>query len=169
MSLVTWPSITLIGMPGAGKTTIGEQLARKRGQVFCDTDRLIEQREGKSLQAILDHRGYLVLRQIEEQVLLAQDFSAQVIASGGSAVYSAKAMIHVGKFGPRVFLDIPVEEIEQRVQNFAVRGIAGAPGQSLIDLYAERQPLYERFADLRIDGAGLNEAQLLTAVEAALL
>jgi shikimate kinase len=160
MSLVTWPSITLIGMPGAGKTTIGEQLARKRGQVFCDTDRLIEQREGKSLQAILDHRGYLVLRQIEEQVLLAQDCSA---------VYSAKAMIHVGKFGPRVFLDIPVEEIEQRVQNFAVRGIAGAPGQSLIDLYAERQPLYERFADLRIDGAGLNEAQLLTAVEAALL
>jgi shikimate kinase len=162
------PGIVLIGMPGAGKSTIGGLLAARLGKPLVDTDHLIEEAEGKSLQAILDQCGYLTLRAIEEQVLLANDFAGQVVATGGSAVYSAAAMAHLKRFGLCVFLDVPLEEITARVQNLASRGIAGPPGLGLAQVYAERLPLYHRYADLVIEGAGLDEPALLAAVERAL-
>lgn len=162
------PGIVLIGMPGAGKSTIGGLLAARRGRPLVDTDHLIELREGESLQSILDRRGYLALRAIEEQVLLANDFAGQIVATGGSAVYSAAAMAHLKRFGPCVFLDIPLEEITTRVQNLESRGIAGPQGLGLAQVYAERLPLYRRYADMTIDGAGLDESGLLAAIEAAL-
>ena len=161
-------AIILIGMPGAGKSTIGVRLATQRGMPLIDTDRLIEQREGLTLQAILDQRGYLALRSIEEQALINHNFTGQIVATGGSAVYSAAAMAHLKRFGPCVFLDIPLDEILNRVQNLASRGIAGPLGLGLAEVYAERLPLYRQYADIIIDGADLGELALLTAVEAAL-
>ncbi len=162
------PGIVLIGMPGAGKSTIGGLLATRRGMPLTDTDHLIELREGESLQSILDRRGYLALRSIEERVLLANDFTGQVVATGGSAVYSAAAMAHLRRFGLCVFLDIPLDEITTRVQNLESRGIAGPPGLGLAQVYAERLPLYRRYADMIIDGAGLDESGLLAELETAL-
>lgn len=162
------PGIVLIGMPGAGKSTIGGLLAARRGMPLVDTDHLIELREGESLQSILDRRGYLALRAIEERVLLGNDFTGQVVATGGSAVYSAAAMAHLKRFGLCVFLDIPLDEITMRVQNLESRGIAGPPGLGLAQVYAERLPLYRRYADMIIDGAGLDESGLLAALETAL-
>lgn len=161
-------SVVLIGMPGAGKSTIGQALAIARGQDFVDTDRLIEQREGKSLQAILDLQGYRQLRTIEADVLQQNDFSNKVVATGGSAVYSAAAMAHIRQFGPCVFIDIPLAEIVRRVSNFSERGIAGPPGQNLQGVYAERLPLYRRYADISVDGSALDEAGLLARVVASL-
>ncbi|MDF1691818.1 MAG: shikimate kinase [Zhongshania sp.] len=162
------PAIILIGMPGAGKSTIGAGLASARGLPLVDSDRLIEQNSGQTLQALLDNRGYIALRELEEQVLLAHNFAGQVVATGGSAVYSAVAMSHLKACGPCVFLDIPLAEIEARVQNFQDRGIAGPAGQSLAAVYAERLPLYQRYADIVVDGRDLNEVQLLAAVQASL-
>lgn len=162
-------SVVLIGMPGAGKSTIGQALAIARGQDFVDTDRLIEQREGKSLQAILDMHGYQALRKIEADVLQSSDFSNKVVATGGSAVYSAAAMTHIGQFGPCVFIDIPLAEIIRRVSNFSERGIAGPPGQDLQGVYTERLPLYRRYADISVDGSDLDEAGLLARVVASLM
>ncbi|WP_373084536.1 shikimate kinase [Zhongshania sp.] len=160
--------IVLIGMPGAGKSTIGTGLAQRHGLPLVDTDRLIEREEGQSLQAILDQRGYLALRSIEERVLLANNFTGKVVATGGSAVYSTAAMAHLKCFGPCVFLDIPLAEITARVQNLESRGIAGPPGLSLADVYAERLPLYRQYADIVVAGGGLDEQGLLLALEAAL-
>lgn len=162
------PGIVLIGMPGAGKSTMGAQLAARRGMPLIDTDQLIEEGEGQSLQAILDRRGYLALRAIEERVLMAHDFTGQVIATGGSAVYSAAAMAHLKRFGPCVFLDIPLPEIKTRVQNIDSRGIAGPSGLGLTEIYAERLPLYRQYADIVVNGAGLDEQTLLATLESAL-
>jgi shikimate kinase len=161
-------AIILIGMPGAGKSTIGVRLASQRSMPLIDTDRLIEQREGLTLQAILDQRGYLALREIEAQVLINHCFTGQIVATGGSAVYGAEAMAHLKSFGPCVFLDIPLEEILRRVQNLDSRGIAGPSGSSLAEVYAERLPLYRQYADIIIDGANLDELTLLAEVETAL-
>ncbi|WP_269620672.1 shikimate kinase [Zhongshania sp. BJYM1] len=168
MSKVMSFSVVLIGMPGAGKSTIGRTLALQRGVEFVDTDRLIEEREGQTLQALLDRYGYLRLRAIEADVLQTSDFSNKVVATGGSAVYSEAAMNSLRKYGPSVFIDIPLTEIVERVKNFAQRGIAGPPGQDLSGVYTERRPLYLRYADIRVDGSQLDEAQLLAAVVSAL-
>ena len=161
-------SVVLIGMPGAGKSTIGRALALQRGVQFVDTDHLIESQEGKTLQALLDKHGYQYLRAIEERVLLNHAFSKQVVATGGSAVYSAAAMSKLRQYGPCVFLDIAYQDIVERVNNCAERGIAGPPGQDLHAVYRERLPLYRRYADITVDGTGLNEVELLAAVESAL-
>jgi shikimate kinase len=168
MSEITSSSVVLIGMPGAGKSTIGEALALRSGAQFVDTDRLIAQREGLSLQALLDANGYEYLRAIEAEVLLAGKFINQVVATGGSAVYSAAAMAHLRQFGIFVFIDISLPEIIRRVQNFTRRGIAGPLGQDLQGVFIERLPLYRRYADITIDGDGLGESELLAAVELAL-
>ena len=153
-------SLVLIGMPGAGKSTIGEALALQSGLTFVDTDRLIEQREGRSLQAILDEEGYQQLRRIEAEVLQSSDFSNKVVATGGSAVYSSAAMTHLRQFGPCIFIDIPLLEIVRRVQNFAERGIAD-PCRSRFTGCLRRAPAslsplcgyYRRWQWFRRDGA----------------
>lgn len=161
-------SVVLIGMPGAGKSTIGRALALDRGMPFVDTDHLIEQREGQTLQALLDNHSYEYLRAIEAEILQTGDFSNKVVATGGSAVYSEAAMTSLRSYGPCVFIDIPLPEIVERVTNFTQRGIAGPPGQDLQGVYNERRPLYLRYAHIRVDGSQLDEPQLLAAVVSAL-
>lgn len=144
-------NIVLVGMPGAGKSTIGVILAKALGLGFVDTDILIQQETGKTLQGIIDASGYLALREIEEKVLSQAAFSRHVIATGGSAVYSPAAMSHLRATGVIVFLRVESAELERRVRDYHVRGIARRPDQSFHDLYCERSELYELYADIIID------------------
>lgn len=137
-------SLVLIGMPASGKSTLARLLASALGWQTVDTDDLIVQASGCSLQDIVDARGYLALRQVEEDAILAADFAGKVVATGGSAVYSEAAMRHLRQFGPLVLLNVPLAELQRRLGNFAMRGIAAPPGTDLPALYRQRQPLYER-------------------------
>ena len=144
-------SIILIGMPGSGKSTLGRQLAEYLDFKFIDTDQLIETHQGKKLQTIVDQQGYLTLREIESEELLQLRLHHHVVATGGSAVYSDKAMKHLQKQGTIVYLKVDFEEIIKRIDNEDCRGIARPADQSLQSVYAERTPLYEQFADITID------------------
>lgn len=157
-------NIVLIGMPGAGKSTVGVILAKRLALDFLDTDLLIQAGEGRPLQDILDELGYMTLRNIEERVLLSLDCGHCVISTGGSAAYSQSAMAHLGKNGVIVFLHVVFDEIVRRVRNFDTRGIARSPDQSFKDLYEERQALYKRYADITINCETMNQEEVLDAV-----
>ena len=159
-------SIVLIGMPGAGKSTIGILLAKELGLDFIDTDISIQVRWGKTLQQITDESGYMVLRDYEEQVLLSENIDHKVVATGGSAVYSDAGMARLKASATVILLDVSLPALQQRVTNFDTRGIARRPEQSFEDLFAERSLLYQRYADIRIDcsNLGVNEA-LQTVLE----
>lgn len=142
--------VVLVGMPGAGKSTIGVILAKQLAKNFVDTDVLIQTQTGQHLQTIVDRQGYLELRRIEEQILSELEVKNTVVATGGSAVYSKAAMEHLKSLGPVVYLAVSLEELERRVANLDTRGLACAPGQGLAELYGERVPLYEHYADLTV-------------------
>ncbi|WOG26366.1 shikimate kinase [Endozoicomonas sp. 8E] len=144
-------NITLIGMPGAGKSTIGIILAKDLAFGFLDTDVLIQISQQKTLQDIVDGSGYMSLRNIEEAELLKVNLKRHIIATGGSAVYSEAAMKHLAKESVIVFLDLDLEQIRQRIHNFDTRGIARAKDQTIEDLFEERVILYKKYADATID------------------
>ncbi len=152
-------NLILIGMPGAGKSTIGVLLAKELGVEFVDTDILIQLQEGKTLQHILDASDYLALRQIEERILLGLEPNQKVIATGGSAVYSEKGMQHLKAHGYVIFLDLPLPQLRRRIHNFNTRGIARAPEQSLNALFTERRLLYQRYADITLACRGKSAQQ----------
>ncbi len=160
--------ISLIGMPGVGKSTLGAALAASLALEFVDTDRLIECSEGCSLQDIVDRQGYLQLRDIEARILLGLNCEQAVVATGGSAVYSAPAMAHLRQLGRVVYLQAGLDTLERRIDNFEARGLARSPGQSLAGLYAERTPLYERYADATIDCDAASPDASLAALKALL-
>ncbi|MGM0462025.1 MAG: shikimate kinase [Fibrobacterota bacterium] len=147
-------NITLIGMPGAGKSTVGIILAKSTARGFIDTDVLIQINEQKSLQDILDSQGHMALRDIEESVILRLNLADHIIATGGSAVYGDRAMMHLKKHSTVVYLHASLEEIERRIPNFKTRGIARRPGQSLEDLFTERSRLYRHYADFTVETEG---------------
>ena len=142
--------MSLIGMAGVGKSTLGLLLAQKLNKHFVDTDTLIEQHHQQPLQKLLDDHGYLALREFEAQSITALTAHNSVIATGGSAVYSAAAIAHLKTFGPVIFLDAKLSTITARVTNFASRGLACKPGQTLEDLFNERYPLYLASCDIHI-------------------
>ncbi|MES2823843.1 MAG: shikimate kinase [Pseudomonadota bacterium] len=144
-------SLILIGMPGSGKSTLGALLTNALKKDLVDTDHLIKQQQHKSPQNILDEQGYLALRAIEEQILLQMQCPNHIVATGGSAVYSENAMHHLKQFGPIIFLDVSLQELLNRVQDMGTRGIARRPDQSFAELFAERRPLYQQYADIVID------------------
>ena len=144
-------SIVLIGMPGAGKSTLGILLAKELGLDFVDTDIAIQVREGRTLQEILDSSDYLHLREIEEQILLSEDITGKVVATGGSAVYSEAGMARLKKTATVIFLDVPLQELRKRIVNFDSRGIARKPNQSLESLFDERCALYRKYGDIKIN------------------
>ncbi|MGI6655634.1 MAG: shikimate kinase [Desulfobulbus sp.] len=150
-------NLTLIGMPGAGKSTVGIILAKNLSLGFIDTDVLIQINRQQSLQQILDERGHLVLRAIEEEEILKLNVERHVIATGGSAAYSERAMAHLGACSLIVFLEVSFAEINRRIRNFATRGIAKSPEQTFRQLFDERQVLYQRHAGLTIRCDGLDQ------------
>ena len=161
-------NVVLIGMPGAGKSTVGVLLARELSLGFIDTDVTIQEHEGRSLQSILDTEGYLALRAIEERELLSLDLHRHVIATGGSAAYSAAAMEQLGRDGVVVFLYVAPDVLLSRIHNLGTRGIAKRPEQTWESLYEERLALYRRYADIVIDCGRDNHETVCERVCAAL-
>ncbi len=161
-------NIVLIGMPGSGKSTVGIILAKLTSRSFIDTDVLIQTREVRSLQDIVDRDGYLFLREIEEKTLLGLDLRNHVIATGGSAVYSPAAMRHLKSDGVIVFLDVNLETLKVRVSDYATRGLAKRPDQNVDDLFAERSALYRKYADMTIDCAGVGHEEVCARIIQAL-
>ncbi len=139
-------SISLIGMAGAGKSTVGRELANILNFRLIDSDVLIEEQQGKSLQKILDDEGYIRLREIENSVLKNLHFKEIILSTGGSAVYSDEAMKHIQQNSKVIFLDVSFNEILERVPNFHERGFAKAPSQSIEDAFEERQELYNKYS-----------------------
>ena len=125
-------NIVLIGMPGAGKSTVGVVLAKTLGMWFVDTDLLIQERAGRMLQEILNEDGPDAFRRIEEEAILSLRPRRAVIATGGSVVYSGDAMAHLKAGGVIVYLEVPYAEMEARLKNITTRGIVLLPGQSQI-------------------------------------
>ena len=147
-------NIILIGMPGAGKSTLGVLLAKAMGKLFVDTDIIIQQKTKRLLQDIIDNDGTDEFLKLEEEILLTVDEKNTVIATGGSAVYSEKAMENFRKSGKIVYLHVDFSEIEKRVTNITTRGIVLKNGRSLADAFAERKPLYDKYADVVVDCTG---------------
>jgi shikimate kinase len=159
-------NITLIGMPGAGKSTIGIILAKVMGLGFIDTDVLIQINQQKTLQEIIDVSDHLNLRRIEEQEVLKINIARHVIATGGSVVYSSRAMAHLQSISHIVFLDVSFEELERRIHNFESRGIAKRADQTFRELFEERQALYRHYADISIRGDDLDQEAAALAIAA---
>ena len=157
-------NIVLIGMPGAGKSTVGVLLAKVTFRAFVDTDLVIQAAEGRRLQDIIDRRGMEVFRALEERYVLALAPENAVIATGGSVVYSNQAMAHLRKNAAVVFLDVPLNVLEKRLTDTATRGIVAGPGQGLQALYEERLPLYRRYADLVVDCGGQGHEDVVAMV-----
>lgn len=157
-------NLILIGMPGAGKSTVGVLLAKMTGRNFVDTDVCIQAGTGQPLQEIIATQGLAGFRQVEEDYLLCLDMLGCVVATGGSVVYSQPGMGHLAATGPVVFLDVPLEELTARISDHNTRGMVIEPGMSLADLHAERLGLYRRWAGVTIDCAGLDQQQTAQAV-----
>lgn len=160
-------SVVLIGMPGAGKSTVGVLLAKRLGLRFVDTDILIQQRTGRRLQQILDEDGYRELRRLEEEAILALDARGAVIATGGSAVYSERAMRHLAGAGIIVYLEAGCDALAARIDDYERRGIANPGGQPFEAIHRERVPLYERYAGVVVAAAGRDHEEVVRAVLAA--
>ena len=139
-------SISLIGMAGAGKSSVGLELAKQLNLHFIDSDALIEAQFNQTLQSILDDSGYLKLRDIEEETILSIELANSILATGGSAVYSARAMQHLKQNSLVIYLEVPFDQILQRVPSFLDRGFAKEPNQTIEDAFQERQNLYSESA-----------------------
>ena len=161
-------NVVLIGMPGSGKSTVGVLLAKRLSLGFLDTDLLIQQANGKSLQAIVDGEGHGALLRAEEAAVLGVKAVGCVIATGGSVVYSAAGMEHLKSLGVIVYLATDLATLETRVGDYTMRGIAKRPDQTLADLFAERAALYERYADVTVETTGLTHDAVCQRIEAAL-
>jgi len=144
-------SVTLIGMPGSGKSAVGRILATRLGFAFLDTDKFIERRRGVPLQALVDQLGEQAFRKLEEESILELSVSRpSVISTGGSVVYSEAAMAHLSSLSTVVFLDAPLPALRRHIDSQAPRGIVGLKEGGLEELYRERRPLYLHFAAITV-------------------
>ena len=159
-------NIILIGMPGAGKSTIGVVLAKKIGYEFIDSDIVIQNRYKKILQELINEYGTDGFEKIENDVNKSLNPQNSVIATGGSAIYGKEAMEHFDSIGTVVYLNLPYEEIEQRLVNLEERGVTIKKGQTLKDLYNERIPLYKKYANLTIDCQGKTIREIVEEISA---
>ena len=161
-------NIILIGMPGAGKSTLGVLLAKALGKDFIDTDLIIQKQEGKLIQDIINTRGLDGFLEIEQGVLKALTVTNHVIATGGSAVYSEKGMAALSKQGTVVYLNLSFIQLEKRLKNILTRGIVMRKGKQLADVYQERVPLYQKYAKITIHCDHLDTEQAVQAILRAL-
>jgi shikimate kinase len=157
-------TISLIGMPGSGKSTVGVILAKRLGLRFVDSDLDIQRRERATLQTIVERDGYLQLRAIEERVLLDIDLGQAVVATGGSAVYSDAIMMRLQKAGPLVYLEAGIAVLQQRIAAAPPRGIASDSQQGFAEIFAERTPLYAKFASITVATDGQSAEAVANAI-----
>lgn len=161
-------NIVLIGMPGVGKSTLGVVLAKELGYEFVDADLLIQKQENRLLKEIIADQGVKGFLAIENAVNAAIEADKTVIATGGSVIYGAEAMEHLKSIATVVYLKLDYDTLDSRLGSLRGRGVVLRDGQTLRDLYQERVPLYEKYADVTVDEAGLDLEATLTAVLAGL-
>ncbi|WP_034633727.1 homoserine kinase [Maridesulfovibrio bastinii] len=142
--------VSLIGMAGAGKSTLAPLVAERLGWECVDTDHIIQSYYGQSLQEIVDRLGVPEFRIVEEKILSSFGARRTVVSTGGSVVYGPDAMERLKALGPVVFLKISQETCLSRIGGGDGRGLAMIPGQTVENLYEERQPLYSRYADFTV-------------------
>lgn len=157
-------NIILIGMPGAGKSTIGVLLAKSMLMDFVDTDLLIQKKCSSSLCEIIKDKGTQEFLKIENDVICSWDFANCVVATGGSAVYGEQAMEKLRDGGVAVYLRLSPEEIEKRINNIHTRGIAMEEGTTIAVLYSQRAPLYEKYADITVNCSSLTPEQCVDTI-----
>lgn len=159
-------NIILIGMPGAGKSTIGVVLAKALGYDFIDSDLAIQAVEGKRLYEIIEERGIDGFLDVENRVNAQLQVHRTVIATGGSVIYGAEAMKHLQSIGRVVYIKVPYVALEKRLGNLLKRGVAIRKGNTLKDLYNERVPLYERYADITVEVGNMGIRKAMLAIQA---
>lgn len=157
-------NIILIGMPGCGKSTCGVVAAKMLLKNFYDTDLLIQNMEGRTLQEIIDSDGAEYFARAEEKAILSLDLKGTVIATGGSVVYSEKAMEHLRALGKTVYLHLTYEQMCKRIHNLDTRGVLMKNGATLEDMYNERLPLYNKWAQAIISCGSMTVEQTAAAI-----
>ena len=157
-------NIILIGMPGCGKSTVGVVLAKALGMDFIDSDLVIQKQTGKRLSQIIEESGDVGFREIENRINAALEAENSVIATGGSVIYGEEAMCHLKSIGTVVYLKLSCGAIEERLGDLHERGVTIQPGWTLRDLYNERVPLYEQWADLTVDCEQLRLREVVAAI-----
>ena len=153
------PNITMIGMPSSGKSTVGVLLAKRLGFSFIDVDIVIQEKEGRLLKEIIADEGMYGFLEVENRINAGLEAKMSVIAPGGSVIYGEEAMAHLKEISEIVYLKMSYEEMEKRIGNVVDRGVALKPGFTLRDLYNERVPYYEKYADIVIDEEGKNAGE----------
>jgi shikimate kinase len=161
-------NIILIGMPGAGKSTIGVLLAKRLGFGFLDTDLEIQSGEGRRLHQIIEDLGRSEFCRLEEKYVQRLSCRRTVVATGGSVVYSPLAMQHLTDMGTIVYLDVPLPDLVSRLGNIDARGVVRSCGQTLEELYQERTKLYLQYADRVVQGGSFSPGRMLEEVAGAL-
>ncbi|MGN1097410.1 MAG: shikimate kinase [Clostridia bacterium] len=144
-------NIVMIGMPGSGKSTVGVVLAKNMGMDFVDVDLVICRLNGGNLQEIVDRNTHEEFLRLEGQAAMTLGCENSVIATGGSMVYSETAMEYLKSMGTVVYIKVPLEDLSGRITNMETRGIAFKPGETLADLYGQRIPLYEKWAEITVE------------------
>ena len=157
-------NVVLIGMPGAGKSTVGVVLAKRLGYAFMDSDLVIQNKEGRLLHEIIAEKGVEGFWQTEEEINASIETDYTVIATGGSVIYGSRAMEHFKQSGIIVYLKLSLEAITERLGDLNERGVTLREGQDLAALYAERIPMYERYADITMDCEGLSIREIVAAI-----
>jgi len=157
-------NVTLIGMPGSGKSTVGMALARLMRLRFVDVDKVIIQQTGRTLAQIIEAEGDDGFRRVESEVNAGLDVQDAVIAPGGSVIYGPEAMAHLREISTVVYLQVSCEELQRRLGDLHARGVTIRPGQTFRDLYNERCPLYQRYAHMTIDTQGLTLPQVAAEI-----
>ena len=161
-------NIILIGMPGAGKSTVGVVLAKSLGYNFIDSDLVIQAETGKRLFEIIEEEGIDGFLAVENQINAKLQTHHAVIATGGSVIYGEEAMEHLKSIGKVVYLKVSYESLRKRLGDLLKRGVAIRNGSTLLDLYNERVPMYERYADITVDAQDKGIREVMEAIEAAL-
>ena len=158
-------NVILIGMPGSGKSTVGVVLAKILGFDFLDSDLEIQKREKCRLSEIIEREGTERFLEIENDVNRCLNAERTVIATGGSAIYGESAMEHFGQIGRIVYLKLDYQDLEKRLGDLRRRGVVLKQGQTLLDLYNERTPLYEKYADVVIDEKNMDIQQVALTIQ----
>lgn len=159
-------NITLIGMPASGKSTVGVLLAKRLGFSFVDVDIVIQEKTGRLLKEIIAQEGTEGFLRIEDRINQELDVRRSVIAPGGSVIYGEQAMAHLKEISTVVYLRLSYRSVRRRLGNLKDRGVALKDGMTLRDLYNERVPLYERYADITVDETGKTPGQTVDELRA---
>lgn len=162
-------NITLIGMPGAGKSTVGVVLAKRMGMDFIDTDLIIQKEYNKTLSEIINEKGIEEFKKVENDVISKLELDNTIIATGGSAVYGKEAMKHLRDISKVVYIELSEENIEDRLGDLNERGVVLEDGETLQELYDERIPLYKKYAHIIVNANDMVLREVVKNIEKVML